>query len=229
MPGSCVLRGAAGTGHGAAVTVSVAVLDYGAGNLRSAQRALERAGAAVVVTDDAGVARGADGLVVPGVGHFGQCVNQFVAAGLRTLVEKWVEASRPLLGICVGMQILYPSSDESPGVEGLGLLPGTVRRLPDTVTVPHMGWNTVMAQREDPVLQGVAGEHLYFVHSYAAAPADPGHVVATCDYGPGFPAVVRVGSVVGTQFHPEKSADVGARLLANWVTEVEQARVKVDR
>ena len=198
----------------------VAVLDYGAGNLRSAQRALEHAGAEVVVTDDAGVAAGADALVVPGVGHYGQCVRQFVAAGLRDLVERWVADGKPLLGICVGMQILYPSSDEDPDTAGLDVLPGTVKRLPDDVTVPHMGWNTVVAQRDDPLLDGVAGEHVYFVHSYAAVPSDAEHVVATSDYGPGFPAVVRVGSVVGTQFHPEKSAEVGGRLLANWVREV---------
>lgn len=199
---------------------SVAVLDYGAGNLRSVQRALERAGASVTVTDDAVVAAAADALVVPGVGHFGQCVRQFVSAGLQDLVDGWVREGKPLLGICVGMQILYPESDEDPDVKGLGLLPGSVRRLPDDVTVPHMGWNTVEAQRSDPLLDGVAGEAVYFVHSYAAVPSDSAHVVATSDYGPGFPAVVRVGSVVGTQFHPEKSADVGARLLTNWVQEV---------
>ena len=199
---------------------SVAVLDYDAGNLRSAQRALERAGAEVVVTGDAATAARADALVVPGVGHYGQCVRQFVAAGLRELVERWVAEGKPLLGICVGMQILYPSSDEDPGTAGLDVLPGTVQRLPDDVIVPHMGWNTVVAQRDDPLLEGVAGEHVYFVHSYAAVPSDAEHVVATSDYGPGFPAVVRVGSVVGTQFHPEKSAEVGARLLANWVQEI---------
>jgi imidazole glycerol phosphate synthase glutamine amidotransferase subunit len=196
------------------------VLDYGAGNLRSAQRALERAGATVTVTEDAATASHADALVVPGVGHFGQCVRQFVAAGLRQLVDDWVAAAKPLLGICVGMQIMYPASDESPGEVGLGLLPGTVRRLPESVTVPHMGWNTVAPVGDDPLLDGIAGEYVYFVHSYAAVPSDAGHVVATCDYGPGFPAVVRVGSVVGTQFHPEKSGDVGARLLANWLREV---------
>ena len=199
---------------------AVAVLDYGAGNIRSAQRALERAGAVVTVTDDAAVAATAQALVVPGVGHYGQCVRQFVAAGLRDLVEGWVSQGRPLLGICVGMQILYPTSEEDPGVQGLSLLPGAVKRLPEDVTVPHMGWDTVVAERDDPLLDGVAGEHLYFVHSYAAVPSDREHVVATSDYGPGFPAVVRVGSVVGTQFHPEKSAEVGARLLANWVGEV---------
>ena len=198
----------------------VAVLDYGAGNLRSVQRALERAGATVTVTDDAAAAAAADALVVPGVGHYGQCVRQFVAAGLRELVEGWVGEGKPLLGICVGMQILYPSSDEDPDVRGLDVLPGHVARLPADVTVPHMGWNTLLAQRDDPLLAEVQGEQVYFVHSYAAVPDNADHVVATSDYGPGFPAVVRVGSVVGTQFHPEKSADVGARLLRNWVDEV---------
>lgn len=204
------------------MTVRVAVLDYDAGNLRSAEKALARAGADVFVTADASHAAGADALVVPGVGHFGQCVRQFVAAGMRDLVEEWVAARKPLLGICVGMQILYPSSEEDPNVEGLALLPGAVRRLPSDVTVPHMGWNTVDAAQEDPLLDGVAGRHAYFVHSYAAVPSDIAHVVATCDYGPGFPAVVRVGSVVGTQFHPEKSAEVGARLLSNWVRDIEK-------
>lgn len=202
------------------MAVAVAVLDYGAGNLRSAQRALEHGGAHVVVTDDVDRAAQADALVVPGVGHFGQCVRQFVAAGLRDLVEGWVANGRPVLGICVGMQILYPHSDEDPEVSGLGLLPGTVKRLPDTVTVPHMGWNTLHPAREDPLLEGVAGEQVYFVHSYAAVPTDSEHVVAMSDYGPGFPAVVRVGSVVGTQFHPEKSAAVGGRLLGNWLREI---------
>ena len=199
----------------------VALLDYGAGNLHSARRALERAGAQVTVTADAGEASAADALVVPGVGHFGACVRQFLDAGLGDLLTGWAAEEKPVLGICVGMQILYPTSDEDPEVKGLGLLPGAVRRLPDEVTVPHMGWNTLVPARDDPLLAGITDEHVYFVHSYAAVPEDDDHVVATCDYGPGFPAVVRVGSVVGTQFHPEKSADVGARVLANWLQEVE--------
>lgn len=198
----------------------IAVLDYEAGNLRSAEKALARAGADAFVTADLAEAADADAVVVPGVGHFGQCTRQFRAAGFEQFVRDWAVAGKPLLGICVGMQILYEGSDEDPGTEGLGLLPGRVRRLPDDVVVPHMGWNTVEAARPDPILDGVAGEQAYFVHSYYADPADEAHVVARADYGPGFPCVVRVGSVVGTQFHPEKSGDVGRALLENFVAEI---------
>jgi imidazole glycerol phosphate synthase glutamine amidotransferase subunit len=212
------------------VTLRVAVLDYRAGNLRSAQKAFERAGAEAVITDDVGVAGAGDLIVVPGVGHFGQCVRRFAEAGFAGLVSDWVTAGKPLFGICVGMQILYAHSEEDPGVEGLDLLPGVVRRLPDEVTVPHMGWDTVTsagapagsatgAARTDPVMVGLDGEQFYFANSYYVDPADDDHVIAMCRYGPGFPCVVRTGSVVGTQFHPEKSSDVGARLLANLVGE----------
>jgi glutamine amidotransferase len=196
---------------------NIAVLDYDAGNLRSAAKALERAGAQVVVTRDVDEAGAADALVVPGVGHFGQCVRQFREAGLEGLVRDWLAADRPLLGICVGMQILYEGSDEDPATPGLGVLPGYVRRLPAGLTIPHMGWNVLRAAREDPLLAGVDEERVYFVHSYYAAPTDPSHVLATTTYGPTFPVVVRVGAAVGTQFHPEKSAGVGGRLLANFV------------
>ena len=198
----------------------IAVLDYDAGNLRSAEKALVKAGADVLVTDDATAAAAADALVVPGVEHFGQCARQFRAAGLEGLLDDWVADDRQLLGICVGMQILYASSEEDPSAEGLDVLPGRVRRLPGDVRVPHMGWDTVTpapSHRGDPLLEGVAGERAYFVHSYYAEPADAAHVVATTAYGPGFPCVVRVGNTVGTQFHPEKSAGVGARMLANFV------------
>lgn len=203
---------------------SIAVLDYDAGNLRSAQKALVRAGAEAFVTDDAARAATADALVVPGVGHFGQCVRQFTAAGLEPLVRRWAAEDRPLLGVCVGMQILYKDSEEDPDAAGLGVLPGRVRRLPPSQPVPHMGWNTVSAVRDDAILDGVAGEQVYFVHSFYAEPSDDAHVVAACDYGLAFPCVVRVGRVIGTQFHPEKSAAVGGRLLGNWVNEVRRVR-----
>lgn len=198
----------------------IAVLDYGAGNLRSMEKALQRAGGDAFVTSSAQQARGADALVVPGVGHFGQCVRQFRQEGLEELAREWVAEGRPLLGVCVGMQILYEDSEEEPEVPGLALLPGTVRRLPDDVVVPHMGWNTLEPAGEDPLLDGLAGAHAYFVHSYYAQGEDE-HVVATTTYGTAIAAVVRVGSVVATQFHPEKSSDVGAALLANWVAGID--------
>jgi imidazole glycerol phosphate synthase glutamine amidotransferase subunit len=200
------------------VTVSAAVLNYEAGNVRSAQRALQRAGADAFVTGDVTAAEAADLLVIPGVGHFGQCARHFRAAGFEDLVRRWLDHERPLLGICVGMQILYPSSDEDPTAEGLGLLPGHVRRLPGDVVVPHMGWDTVRVVRDDPAVAGLDGQRCYFTHSYYADPADDGHVVAVCDYGPGFPCVVRTRSALGLQFHPEKSSHVGAAMLRNLIT-----------
>lgn len=202
-----------------ALTPRVAVLDYDAGNLRSMEKALARAGADPVVTRDSREAAAADALVVPGVGHFGQCVGQFEAEGLGALARDWVDDGRPLLGVCVGMQILYEGSEEAPGTPGLGILAGRVRRLPSGLRVPHMGWNALEPAAADPLLDGVAGQQAYFVHSYYSQ-ADDEHVVATCEYGIRVAAVVRVGSVVATQFHPEKSAAVGRRLLANWVAQV---------
>lgn len=196
----------------------IAVLDYGAGNLRSVQRALERVGATAHVITAAAEATGVDALVVPGVGHFDACVRQLRAQGFEPLLAEWAARQRPVLGVCVGLQILFDASEE--GAEpGLGLLPGTVRRLPDHVVVPHMGWNVLSAVRDDPLMRGVDGAHAYFVHSYAPE-ADGDHVVATSFHGTTFGAVVRAGTVVGTQFHPEKSADVGRRVLANFLADV---------
>jgi len=195
----------------------VAILDYGAGNLRSAERGLLRAGAQAFVTSDAAAAAAAHAIVVPGVGHFGTCVRNLVAAGLDGLVRDAAAAGRPLLGICVGMQLLFEGSDEA-GEPGLGVLPGRVVRLSGDVRIPHMGWNVVTPVDEsDPLMEGVGGRHVYFVHSYHADSATSSHVVATTTHGTTFPSLVRSGSVVGTQFHPEKSAATGARLLANWV------------
>jgi len=212
------------------VTVSAAVLNYEAGNVRSAERALLRAGADAFVTGDVAAAAAADLLVIPGVGHFGQCARHFRAAGFEDLVRRWLDDGRPLLGICVGMQILYASSDEDPAAEGLGLLPGHVRRLPADVVVPHMGWDTIRVVRPDPAVARLDGQRCYFTHSYYADPADDGHVIAVCDYGPGFPCVVRTGSALGLQFHPEKSSSVGAALLRDLVGAVaagEGDRVRV--
>jgi imidazole glycerol-phosphate synthase subunit HisH len=200
----------------------VAVLDYRAGNVRSAQRGLVAAGAEAFITGDADAAARADALLVPGVGAFGSCLTNLRAAGLVDLLADWIDRDRPVFGVCIGMQLLYASSEEQPEVPGLGLLPGAVVRFPAGATVPHMGWDVVAAapgHEHDPLLAGVAGERCYFVHGYYAVPEDRTHVVAVCDYaGASFPCVVREGSVVGTQFHPEKSGPVGTRLLRNWVT-----------
>ncbi len=195
-----------------------AVLDYDAGNVRSAKRGLDAAGAEAEVTADPVVARTADLLVIPGVGHFGTCSRQLRERGLEDVVRAFIAEDRPVLGICVGMQLLYAGSEES-DEPGLGLLPGRVRRLPADAVVPHMGWDVVRAEPAGAdLLAGVDGRRCYFAHSYYAVPEDPGHVLAASGYaGAAFPCVVREGSVTGTQFHPEKSGRVGARFLANWL------------
>lgn len=199
---------------------SVVVLDYGSGNLRSAARALARAGADVTVTADADAALSADGLVVPGVGAFAACVAGIDAVGGREVIATRVAGERPLLGICVGMQVLFEVGREHGVVtKGLGLLPGEVTRL-HAPRVPHMGWNTV-AWPEDPIFAGLDPDaRCYFVHSYAARPGalrGAGIGVATTTYGEEFVAAVVHGNLAATQFHPEKSGEIGAVLLRNWV------------
>jgi len=194
---------------------AVVVLDYGSGNLRSAERALERAGAAVTVTDHLGAGLAADGLVVPGVGAFAACMAGLDAIGAGPLVRERLEAGRPVLGICVGMQVLYALGDEH-GVRtpGLGIVDGEVGRLEGADVLPHMGWNTVTPPPESVLFDGLEGERFYFVHSYAAAPAAGD---TTAEHGCTFAAALERGPLSATQFHPEKSGDAGARLLRNWL------------
>jgi imidazole glycerol-phosphate synthase subunit HisH len=194
----------------------VVVLDYGSGNLRSAQRALERVGADVTVTADPAAVAAADGLVVPGVGAFAACVAGLRAVGGDRLVAGWVAGERPLLGICVGMQVLFDAGVEH-GVEaaGLGVLPGRIERLTAPI-LPHMGWNTVSVPAGSRLFAGLDdGVRFYFVHSYAAHKADG--LVTYAEHGEPFVAAVERGPVSATQFHPEKSGDAGATLLANWL------------
>jgi len=194
----------------------IAVLDYGSGNLRSAQRALERVGADVTVTTDPSAAIEADGLVVPGVGAFAACMRGLDAVGGREIIAARLSAGRPVLGICVGMQVLFETGVEH-GVEtvGLGVLPGRVEQLRAPI-LPHMGWNTVTPPRNSVLFAGLpADTRFYFVHSYAVH--DTSGLVTRAEHGEAFVAAVENGLVSATQFHPEKSGDAGAALLANWL------------
>jgi glutamine amidotransferase len=191
--------------------VRAAVLDYDLGNLPSVTKALQRIGveAAIAATPDD---LDADVMVVPGVGHFGTGMRNLRERGFDTAIRDWAAAGKPLLGICVGLQLFMDSSDEDPDERGLGIVPGHVRRL-DSPKVPHMGWNTLDVSPSAAVLSAIApGEMTYFVHSYLVEP-DPSAVAATTTYGETFCSGVEQDNVVGVQFHPEKSADVGRRVL----------------
>lgn len=194
----------------------VAVLDYGIGNLRSACKALERVGADARLTADPAVVERAAGVVLPGVGAFGRCMEAIRDTGLEPVAKEAAASGRPFLGICIGMQLLFDGSEESPEVTGLGILPGTVRLLAGDVKRPQMQWNRITARRPHPLLDGLGDDPwMYFVHSYA--PEDGPHTVATCDYGGEVVAMVEWDNVVAVQFHPEKSGANGLGLLANWV------------
>ena len=202
----------------AGVERSVVVLDYGSGNLRSAQRALARAGASVTVGSDLDAAASADGLVVPGVGAYAACMAGIDALGAGPVIAARIASGAPVLGICVGMQVLFEAGEEHGVVtKGLGLVPGVVSRL-EARRVPHMGWNTIAAPAGSTLFAGVPdGTRFYFVHSYAAAPVEGQGLVTLAEHGGPFVAAVEQGALSATQFHPEKSADAGAALLRNWV------------
>lgn len=198
---------------------TIVVLDYGSGNVRSAVRALERAGAEVELSADPAVAIAADGLVVPGVGAFAACMAGLEAVSAKDILDQRLRAGRPVLGICVGMQVLFAAGVEH-GVEtnGLDLLPGRVELL-DAPVIPHMGWNTVTAPDDSALFAGLHDARFYFVHSYAVPVREPmpGYRVSTTEHGRAFVAAVESPLLSATQFHPEKSADAGARLLRNWL------------
>jgi glutamine amidotransferase len=195
----------------------IAVLDYGIGNLRSAEKALQKAGGDARLVTTATEADGASGVVLPGVGAFGRCMDELRASGLDRVALDAVAAGTPFLGICVGMQMLYEGSEESPQVRGLAVIPAMVRRLPDGVKRPQMQWNVLQpVSRTSKLLDGLGAEPwAYFVHSYAADATDD--VVATCDYGGSVVAAVERGNVMATQFHPEKSGATGLAILQNFV------------
>ncbi len=197
----------------------IAVVDYGAGNLVSIEQALTTVGAEVTIIDGPGGIAGADGLVVPGVGAAAPAMAQLRDQGLVEPIRAWIAAGRPYLGICLGLQLLFESSDED-GAEALGVLAGRARRLANAPTLPHIGWNQAVQTREHPLFAGIEqAADFYFVHSYAGelAPSAAAAVLATTDHGDRFASAVAIGSLAGVQFHPERSGIDGLRLLANFV------------
>ncbi len=200
---------------------SIAVVDYGIGNLRSAEKALQHLGADVVLTSDVRAIETADAVVLPGVGAFGACMSSLRAHGLEGVTRSAATDGRPFLGICIGMQMLFDGSDETPDVTGLGVVPGRVTLLPRSVRLPQMGWNTLTITPGSRLGAGLPDPAwLYFVHSYAPEPDDGEVVAAWCEYGRRFPAAIELGPVWATQFHPEKSGDVGLSMLGNFVRAV---------
>ena len=200
----------------------IAILDYGAGNLRSVELGFARVGVPAVVVTKPEQLREANALVLPGVGAFADAMNALRSGTLLPEMLREVENGKPLLGICLGMQALFDSSEEGVGVEGLGLIGGKVKRLPSETPlgrqkVPHMGWNTLTPRGDSPMFDGLPPDpYVYFVHSFACFPDDPADVLASAEYGVEFAAAVCRGNVMGMQFHPEKSGEVGKRLLQNF-------------
>ena len=199
----------------------IAIVDYEMGNLRSAQKACEHEGVEARITDDPAAISGADGVILPGVGAFRDCYAAVESRGLVSVLRDYAASGRPLLGVCIGMQLLFTLSEENGEWPGLGILKGRVVHFPATeLKVPHMGWNALQFPNRSepcPLFAGLpAAPHMYFVHSYYAAPDDPGIVAATADYGVEFTAAVWQDNVFGTQFHPEKSQEVGLQVIANF-------------
>lgn len=198
--------------------MKIAIIDYGMGNLHSAAKALEKVGAQVAVTRDPELVRQADKVVLPGVGAFGDCMKNLNERGLAPVIHEVIAAGKPFLGICVGLQMLFEGSEEDPGVAGLGIFKGLVRKIvAPGLKVPHMGWNSLALQAASPLFQGLPpAAYVYFVHSFHAVPTDESCITAVTDYGGQVTAAVGRGLVQAVQFHPEKSSAVGLKILANF-------------
>lgn len=195
----------------------IAILDYGSGNLRSAQRAFALTGHEAVVTSDPEICMASDGLVVPGVGAYNACMEQLIAAGGQVIIRARVAAQKPMIGICVGAQILFDSGTEKGTHTGLGIFNGEVSKI-EAPILPHIGWNNVSADPDSILFQGLLNESFYFVHSYAAKDPVNDALNSWCEYGENFLAAVERGPISAVQFHPEKSGAVGARLISNWTS-----------
>ena len=198
----------------------IVVIDYESGNLRSVARAVEKAGIVPDVSSDPKALDTADGVILPGVGSGPAAMAALASRGLVSPLLGYIASGRPFLGVCLGLQLLLDATDEG-DADCLGLVAGRVRRLPDGLKVPHMGWNTVEFQREHPLWQGIPqGSHFYFVHSYYADPVAKANVAGVTEYGVPFCSIYARDNVVATQFHPEKSGDNGLRIYANFITQV---------
>lgn len=199
-------------------TLNVAVVDYDAGNTLSVTRALKKVGARVELTPDPDHVVSADAVVLPGVGAFGDCMRKLEERGMDGACLEVYRSGKPFLGVCVGLQVLFEGSEESPGVAGLGILPGNVVRFKtDYLKVPHMGWNQLSLSREHPVLAGLSGEAFYFVHSYYPDPAEQDDLLGTAEYGERFCAAAGRENLVAVQFHPEKSSRAGLGLYESFL------------
>ncbi len=194
----------------------ISIFDYGAGNLRSVQNTLAEIGAPYKVIDDAAELRHATKIVLPGVGHFGQMLRSLEAMRVKAALLERIEAGVPLLGICLGLQAMFSSSEEEPAVPGLGVFEGAVRRFPLGARVPHMGWNEIVPVKQSPLIEDLGPRpYLYFAHSYYAPVNEA--TAATCEYEVPYTAVLQRGNLFGVQFHPEKSGALGLRIVRNFV------------
>ena len=198
----------------------VAIIDYDAGNLRSVEKALEALGAETVVTRDPEVIAGSSRVILPGVGSFGDAMERLNQFGLPDVIRRTVSGNKPFLGICLGLQLLFEESEESPGVPGLGILKGKILKIPQTegLKIPHMGWNSLNLKPDSRLFAGIRDqEYVYFVHSYYLKAQEESQVAATTWYGTEIHAAVEAGNVFACQFHPEKSGDTGLRILKNFL------------
>lgn len=205
----------------------IAIIDYDAGNIRSVEKAIKYLGEDAVITSDRDVILKADGAILPGVGAFGDAMEKLKARNLVDVINEYVKTKKPFLGICLGLQLLFENSEESPGVEGLGLLKGTITKIPNeykdgdkviTQKVPQIGWNSIEVNPSSKLFKGVgSGSFVYFVHSYYLTAENIDEVAATTEYGVKIHASVEKDNVMATQFHPEKSSDVGLKILSNFI------------
>ncbi len=199
----------------------IAIIDYDAGNIKSVEKALQALGEEVIITRDAKVLLGADKVILPGVGAFGDAMDKIRSYGLEPVIHEIVKKGTPFLGICLGLQLMFEESDETPGVKGLGILPGKILRIPEgeDLKIPHMGWNSLHFEKETKLFHGIKdGAYVYFVHSYYLKAQEESMVAATTEYGVHIHAAVERGNVFACQFHPEKSSDVGMAILKNFIS-----------